>query len=294
MSDEEMDLLQEIGSDVGFALHAIEEEEKRRQAEAEVRRARDELELKVAERTRELTEANARLKELDRLKSEFIATMSHELRTPLNSIIGFVGMILKGMSGKINEDQKKQLTVVYRSAKHLLMLINDILDVSRIESGKMEIVVDKIDIKDIVRQVEGTLSQAISQKGLRLIKDIPEEIPEVSSDPKRIFQILLNLVNNAVKFTDEGEIRITCRFDDSSLEIGVADTGIGIKKEDIDHIFEPFHQVDAGIRRKFEGSGLGLFLCKKLVTLLGGEIWAESEYGKGSKFTFTIPIENRK
>jgi PAS domain S-box-containing protein len=150
----------------------------RKRAEEALRKAHDELESKVAERTRELAQANIQLKEMDRLKSEFLATMSHELRTPLNSIIGFTGMILQGLTGEINEEQRKQLSMVYGSAKHLLGLINDILDLSRIESGKMEISTERFKVQDVVSEVSQSLSPMISQKGLRLVTEMPDETPE--------------------------------------------------------------------------------------------------------------------
>jgi len=252
------------------------------------------LEAKVAERTKELAQANIQLKEIDRLKSEFLATMSHELRTPLNSIIGFTGIILQGIAGEINEEQRKQLSMIYESAKHLLSLINDILDLSRIESGKMEVSMERFKIQDVVSEVSQSLSPMISQKNLRLIIEIPDETPEIYSDRKKVLQILLNLVNNAVKFTEKGEIRIKCKFDKDNLEVCVSDTGVGIKEESMKYLFEAFRQVDGTARRRYEGAGLGLHLCRKLVTLLGGKMWAESEYGKGSSFTFTLPLKPRE
>ena len=288
--EEEIDLLVEVGQDIAFALHNIEMEEERKQAEEALRKVHEELEERVTERTRELAQANIQLKEVDRLKSEFLATMSHELRTPLNSIIGFVGIILKGIAGEINEEQKKQLSMVYSSAKHLLSLINDILDLSRIESGKMEIFVTEFKIEEVISEVTQTLTPMISQKGLRLITEMPDEIPEIYNDRKKILQILLNLVNNAVKFTNKGEVKIDCTIDNSNLEVSVSDTGIGIKKEKMDHLFEAFRQVDGSAQRSYEGAGLGLYLSRKLVALLGGKIWAESQDGKGSRFTFTIPV----
>ena len=266
----------------------------RKQAEEALKKAYDELEVRVAERTRELTEANIKLKELDRLKSEFLATMSHELRTPLNSIIGFTGIILQGITGEINEEQRKQLSMVYNSAKHLLGLINDILDLSRIESGKIEVSVQRFKVEDVVSEVARSLAPMISQKGLRLITEIPDKTLQIYSDRTRVFQILLNLVNNAVKFTERGEVRIACKADNNNLEMSVSDTGIGIKMESMEMLFQAFRQIDGTAQRRYEGAGLGLHLCKKLVTLLGGRIWAESEYGKGSRFTFTLPLRQEE
>jgi PAS domain S-box-containing protein len=266
----------------------------KKQTEEALQRAYDGLEIKVAERTRELALANIQLKEMDRLKSEFLATMSHELRTPLNSIIGFVGIILQGITGEINEEQKKQLSMVYGSAKHLLSLINDILDLSRIESGKMEVSVQKFKIEEVISKVAQTLSPMISQKGLQLVTNIPATGPELLNDRKKILQILLNLVNNAVKFTNKGEIKIDCTMDNHNVRVSISDTGIGIKEENMSCLFEAFRQADGTAQRRYQGAGLGLYLCRMLVTLLNGEIWAESQYGKGSRFTFTLPVSYRE
>jgi signal transduction histidine kinase len=263
----------------------------RKQAEDALIQVQRGLENKVAERTRELSEANAKLQELDRLKSEFLATMSHELRTPLNSIIGFTGIVLQGFAGGLNEEQKKQLSMVYGSAKHLLGLINDILDLSKIESGKFTLSESQFQIDEVVSEVVQSLSPTTSQKGLKLVREIPPDMPPITSDRKRLFQILLNLVHNAVKFTEQGEIRIECLAVNGELEVSVADTGIGIKKENMEMLFESFRQIDGTSQRRYQGTGLGLYLCKKLVELLGGRIRAESEYGKGSRFTFVIPVE---
>jgi len=292
--EEEIDLLVEVGQDIAFALHNIEMEEERKRAEGELRKIYEELEERVTERTRELAQANIQLKEVDRLKSEFLATMSHELRTPLNSIIGFVGIILQGIAGEINEEQKKQLSMVYSSAKHLLSLINDILDLSRIESGKMEISATVFKIEEVISEVVQTVSPMISQKGLNIITKIPEGTPEINNDRKKVLQIFLNLVNNAMKFTNTGEIIIICTLDNHNLEVAVSDTGIGIQKEQMDHLFEAFRQIDGTAQRRYQGAGLGLYLCRKLVTLLGGKIWVESQYGKGSRFTFTLPLRHQE
>ena len=291
---EEVDLLVEVSRDIAFALYSIELEEEHKRAEKALRIAHEELEVKVAERTKELAQANIRLKEIDRLKSEFLATMSHELRTPLNTIIGFTGIILNGLAGEINEEQRKQLSMVYNSAKHLLSLINDILNLSRIESGKMKVSMEKLNIHDVVYEVSQSLSPMISEKGLRIIIEIPDETLEIYSDRKKILQILMNLVNNAVKFTEAGEIKIECKKNNDNLEISVSDTGIGIEEEDMNYLFEAFRQINGTAQRRYQGTGLGLYLCRNLVTLLDGKIWAESEYGKGSKFTFLLPFKISK
>jgi len=235
-----------------------------------------------------------RLKELDRLKSTFLATMSHELRTPLNSIIGFTGIMLQGMAGTLNPEQEKQLNMVYDSAKHLLALINDILDLSKIEAGEVEIVKEEFDVASLINKVVKTVSPLAEQKGLELAVALSPEAGRIYSDRRRVEQILLNLVNNAIKFTERGWVRIEGAIVGKHLQVSVQDTGIGIKREDMGKLFQVFRQVDATITREHEGTGLGLAICKKLVTMLGGEIWAESEYGVESKFSFTLPIEKRK
>ena len=248
------------------------------------------LEEEVRERTKELAEANIRLKELDRLKSMFIASMSHELRTPLNSIIGFTGIILQGMSGELNEEQRKQLTMVKNSANHLLALINDIIDVSKIEAGKVELRIEEFDLSALVQDVENSFRVAAEKKGLKMSLEMPKTLT-IKSDERRTKQVLVNLVGNAVKFTDRGEIEIKVAEKDRKVEVSVRDTGIGMRKEDMDRLFKAFSQVSSEDRLRQEGTGLGLYLSKKIVDLLGGEIKAESEFGKGSVFTFTLPLK---
>jgi signal transduction histidine kinase len=241
---------------------------------------------------------NARLyeaaQEADRLKSVFLATMSHELRTPLNTIIGFTGIMLQGLAGPLKPEQEKQLNMVYDSAKHLLALINDILDLSKIEAGEVEIIKEEFDVASLINKVVKTVSPLAEQKGLGLTIALSPEVGRIFSDRRRVEQILLNLVNNAIKFTERGWVRIEGTIVDKHLQVSVQDTGIGIKPEDMPKLFQAFCQIDTGLARKHEGTGLGLSICKKLVTMLGGEIWAESEYGVGSKFSFTLPIEKRE
>ncbi len=248
----------------------------------------------LQEKTVELEQANIRLQEMDRLKSVFLASMSHELRTPLNSIIGFTGIILQGMSGEVNEEQSRQLTMVKNSASHLLSLINDVLDISKIEAGKVGLSLEEFSLNGVVREVVKPLSPTASEKGLEVLTEVPESIT-LFSDRRRIKQVLINLVSNAVKFTDQGSVKITARVPgDDNLEIHVIDTGVGIKREDMDKLFQPFQQIDVSLTKKHEGTGLGLHLTKRLVTLLGGGISAKSEYGRGSEFTFTMPLRYNK
>jgi signal transduction histidine kinase len=262
---------------------------RRQKAEAELRQAHDNLERKVAERTHDLEEANEQLKELDRLKSEFLATMSHELRTPLNSIIGFTGILRQGLPGPLNAEQQRQLGMVHSSAKHLLGLINDLLDLSRLESGRMDLHVERFPLAGVVQEVVHLLEPQVEQKKLTLETQLDDPALELESDRKKVFQILLNLASNAVKFTGKGWVRIETRTTGDGVDVTVIDTGIGIQPGQIGRLFEAFRQVDGSARRIYEGTGLGLYLCRKLVTLLGGTIGAESVFGVGSRFSFHLP-----
>jgi signal transduction histidine kinase len=227
----------------------------------------------------------------DRLKSAFLATMSHELRTPLNSILGFTGIILDGLSGPINDDQKKQLNMVYNSAKHLLSLIQDILDFSKIESGQLKINISRFKIHTAVNDVVQAVKPLANVKGLSLNIEDDTQAAEIESDHRRVVQILLNLLGNSIKFTEKGGVKIECHIIECQVMIRIIDTGIGIKPEHMDRLFKPFIRLDDGLSRRYEGTGLGLSICKKLVEMLGGKICAQSEYGKGSVFTFTLPLK---
>ncbi len=215
--------------------------------------------------------------------------MSHELRTPLNSIIGFTGILLQAMSGEINDEQKKQLTMVKNSGNHLLSLINDLLDIAKIEAGKAEAVIEEFTLNDVVKEVEETFAPAVMEKGLELTNDVPEGIALVS-DRRRVKQVLINMVGNAVKFTDKGRISVGAKItEDENLEMSVTDTGIGIRDEDMANLFQPFQQIDTSLTKSHEGTGLGLHLTRKLADLLGGNVQAKSEFGKGSAFIFSVP-----
>jgi PAS domain S-box-containing protein len=261
----------------------------RRRAEQAIRDHGETLERRVAERTRALGEANARLRELDRLKSEFLATISHELRTPLNSIIGFAGVLLMGLPGPLNDEQRKQLGMIHSSAGLLLALINDLLDLSRIESGRMEVERKPFVLQAVLADAVRLLEPQAAAKKLSVSVIAPESPIEVVSDRKRVLQIVVNLLANAVKFTDSGAIEIRAESDDEHVRFAVADTGIGIAPENMKFLFEAFRQLDGSARRNYAGSGLGLHLCKRLLNLLGGEILATSKLGSGSVFTVLLP-----
>ena len=256
---------------------------------ASARIRKNEAVRELANRTEELGQANIRLQELDRLKSIFIASMSHELRTPLNSIIGFTGIILQGIAGEINEEQRKQLTMVKNSANHLLELISDIIDLSKIEAGKVELRIREFNLSDLIRKLEASSRISVAEKGLKLSVEVPDRLI-VKSDERRTKQVLFNFVSNAVKFTDTGEISIKAAKRGGGVEVSVRDTGIGIKKDHMERLFKAFSRIrNEGVPFR-EGTGLGLYLSKKIAHLLHGEIRAESEIGKGSVFTFSLPL----
>lgn len=276
----------------GVFLVSIDITERRR-AEGALRELNQGLERKVAERTRDLDAARERAESADRIKSSFLATMSHELRTPLNSILGFTGIILRGMAGPLTDEQSKQLGMVQGSARHLLDLINDVLDISRIEAGQLEVRAAPFDLIASARRAAASVAPLADKKGLSLRVVAPEGVVTMESDQRRVEQVLLNLLNNALKFTDRGEVTLTVAVagEPAAARIEVSDTGIGIGEEDLARLFQPFHQVDSGLQRRHEGTGLGLAICRRLTGLLGGTIHAESAPGRGSVFTVEIPLK---
>jgi signal transduction histidine kinase/CheY-like chemotaxis protein len=236
------------------------------------------------------------MRKADQLKSQFLANMSHELRTPLNSIIGFSRVIIKGIDGPINEVQEQDLKAIYSSGQHLLNLINDILDLSKIEAGKMELAFeDDVSIDELIDSVMSTTSGLVKDKPIEIITEVQPDLPKVRADPLKIRQVLLNLISNAAKFTEFGSITIKAISENiesqsQQIKVSVVDSGAGIAKEDQKKLFLPFSQVDASPSRKTGGSGLGLSICRHLIEMHRGEIGVESELGKGSSFYFTLPI----
>ena len=238
------------------------------------------------------------MREVDRLKSQFLANMSHELRTPLNSIIGFSRVILKGIDGPVTELMQQDLTAIYNSGQHLLGLINDILDLAKIEAGKMELAFDEVNITDLTTSVLSTMSGLIKDKPVQMKRNIEENLPTVRADAIRVRQVMINLLSNAAKFTEEGDITVNVEMQKEGgkkeILVSVSDTGPGISEEDQEKLFQPFSQVDASPTRKTGGTGLGLSICQQLINMHGGRIWVESEVGQGTTFHFTLPLYRKE
>jgi len=261
-----------------------------KEMEAKLREYTENLEALVASKTQELQDANAKLERANRLKAEFLASMSHELRTPLNAVIGFAGVLRDEMVGPLNADQKQFVNDIYKSGEQLLTLINDILDLSKVDSGRMELAPDQVVLSSVFDEVQTIIQGMAVRKRLSL--SFREDPPDLvlTADRVKLLQILYNLLSNAAKFTPEGgSIRVEAERREHDTCFRVIDTGVGIPKDAFELIFEEFRQVDSRLAREYGGTGLGLALTRKLVALHGGTISVESEVGRGSTFTFTIP-----
>jgi signal transduction histidine kinase/DNA-binding response OmpR family regulator len=257
----------------------------------ELRELNRTLEERIQQRTAEIEAINEQLQKATRHKSEFLANMSHELRTPLNAIIGFSEVLLDRMVGDINAKQEEYLQDVISSGRHLLSLINDILDLSKVEAGRMELEQNAFDLPMLLEDILKLVRERATRHGIQLSLDVDDRLGEFTADERRIKEVLLNLLSNAIKFTpDGGKICLTARLDGGFVVISVTDTGIGIAPEDQELIFEEFRQAAGEKTRKTEGTGLGLTLAKKFVELHGGSIWVKSELGRGSTFAFKLPI----
>ena len=238
-----------------------------------------------------LFEANEELKKATQAKSEFLAQMSHDLRTPLNVIIGFSELMRDEVPGKVNEEQRQCLDDILTSSKHLLDLINDVLDLSKIESGKMKLKLTNIALSDVIELLRSTVVPILAPRKQSLDVEIEEGLPQVHADKSKVREVLFNLLSNATKSTpDSGKLRVKAVRDGDWCQVSVIDNGIGIKKEDQERIFEPFYQLDNPLTTERRGTGLGLTLVKQIIESHGGQIWVDSEYGRGSRFTFTLPL----
>ena len=298
----------------------------RKKAEQEIQKLNEELEQRVADRTSdlqkkgeelqrsqnslldivkdlnlktvELVDANSKLQDLDRLKSMFIASMSHELRTPLNSIIGFSSILFHEWLGPVAPEQKEKLSTILRAGKHLLNLINDVIDVSKIEAGRLESVIEDFDLSELIAEALSLFKNDMENKGLELaVETIPQDM---HTDRRRLLQCIVNLISNAVKFTEKGSVRITAQRvegqekNEDFIKISVADTGIGIKEADMPKLFAAFIRIPSPISSKVKGTGLGLYLTKKIaVEILKGDILVKSRYGEGSIFSLRIPVRSQ-
>jgi signal transduction histidine kinase len=238
----------------------------------------------------EIQEKNEQLETANRHKSQFLANVSHELRTPLNSIIGFTRIVLRRIGAQIPDLQKENLQKVLVSSEHLLNLINELLDLSKIEAGRMEVYAETFHLNDIVRMATSTVEPMLKDGRVRLVTEIAPDIPPLKTDRDKLKQSVLNLLSNAAKFTERGEIKVAAWQENGNLKLTVSDTGIGMKKEALNYIFEEFRQADMSSTRRYGGTGLGLAIVKRFINLMGGDIGVESEVGKGSKFTITIPM----
>jgi signal transduction histidine kinase len=286
----------------------------REQAQEALRMAHAELEHRVDERTAELSMSNSLLitevaertrieaelktamesaESANRAKSDFLANMSHELRTPMNAVIGFSEMILDGIYGTPPTEVLEAVAEIQQSGMHLLGLINDVLDISKIEAGRMVLNLSENAPEEPIDTVVGRMMSLVKEKGLELHIETDEGLPTLDFDLQRITQVLLNLVGNAIKFTHSGEIHIGARTQEHEIEFSVSDTGRGIPKADQDRIFSAFQQADSSISREAQGTGLGLAISKRFVEMHGGRIWVNSEFGRGSVFRFTLPVRRR-
>jgi len=280
-------------------LHDLTEQVENERLYHELKKFSSELEARIQAATADLAEQNTRLqwqsRELEkanRLKSEFLASMSHELRTPINALIGYASLMLDRIYGDLTARQEEGLTRIQAAAQHLLALINDILDLAKIEAGRMPLHLEDVTLADIMKEISQQIEPLVRKKDLAFNVELPSKPLVLHTDRTKVKQILLNLLSNAVKFTHTGGIWITVLKDDEDLRFDVRDTGIGIRDNDLGAIWEDFRQVDQSRTREFGGTGLGLSITRKLVDGLGGHVFAESVFGKGSTFTVILPVRS--
>ena len=279
-------------------IHDLTESEENERLARELQQLNDQLEERIRRATLELEERNRRLEwqsfelqKASRLKSEFLANMSHELRTPINVILGYTSLMRERIYGTLTDQQDEALTKTYQTSQHLLELINDILDLSKIEAGKMPLHVEPVVVREVIAEVTESVQPMLHGRGLEFRCEVPKDLPSIRTDRTKLKQVLLNLLSNAIKFTQDGHVYLAASplADGGSVRIVVADTGIGIKPEHLGAIFEDFRQLDQSHTREYGGTGLGLSITRKLLTLLGGEVEVESTYGSGTRFTIDLP-----
>jgi signal transduction histidine kinase len=284
-------------------LHDLTEALEKARLYEQLKEGSAELERKVQEATAELAEQNELLRrqhialeQASALKSQFLANMSHEFRTPLNAILGYTHMLLHGVSGPVSDAQRKSLTRIDSNSRHLLALINDILDITRIEAGRMPLNMAAFAIPDLIDEVMSELEPIIKRSNLTVSTRIQGRVPQLRSDRQKVKQIVLNLLSNALKFTPQGEVTIRASYDARTrmVNIMVRDTGVGIPYEDQSKVFEDFRQLDSSPARGYGGTGLGLSICRRLAQMLGGSIELQSEPGRGSNFTLQLPARLRR
>src|SRR5256714_4947099 len=280
-------------------LHDLTQQVENARLYEELKTFSSELEERIRAATADLAEQNTRLqwqsRELEkanRLKSEFLASMSHELRTPINALIGYASLMLDRIYGDLTPRQEEGLNRIQGAAQHLLALINDILDLAKIEAGRMPLHLDDVTLDDIMTEISQQIEPLVKKKNLTFHVELPSRDLTLHTDRTKVKQILLNLLSNAVKFTHHGGIWVTVSKDEEDLRFDVRDTGIGIRENDLESIWEDFRQVDQSRTREFGGTGLGLSITRKLVDALGGHVFAHSEFGKGSTFTVVLPIRS--
>ncbi|HEX5863646.1 MAG TPA: ATP-binding protein [Casimicrobiaceae bacterium] len=243
--------------------------------------------------TAELSRLNDQLAQTSKAKSEFLANMSHELRTPMNAMLGFTEMLLDGLYGDVPAELREPLTDIQVNGRHLLRLINDVLDLSKIEAGRMELALGEYSVREVVDIVQVSLRSLAAEKGLEFVTSVPDDLPVAYGDNRRLTQCLMNLAGNAIKFTKQGRVEIGVELVAGEIIYRVSDTGIGIPQDELENVFAEFRQVDATVTREFGGTGLGLSITKRFVEMHGGRIWVESEAGKGCTFFFAVPLRTK-
>ena len=278
-------------------LHDLTKQVENERLYEALKQLNSELEQRIRAATADLAEQNARLQwqsqeveRANRLKSEFLASMSHELRTPINALIGYSALLLDGVLGDVNPRQQDALGRGRAAAEHLLALINDILDLAKIEAGKMPLHLEPVSLRDVTLEVTQQIEPMVRKKQLDFVIDVAPDCPAIHSDRTKIKQVLLNLLSNAVKFTNRGGVSVEARRAPAGVRIDVIDTGIGIRPSDLQAIWEDFRQVDQSRTREFGGTGLGLSITRKLLERLGGSVTVQSVYGEGSTFSVYLPL----